>query len=108
MQCDSSLRNERSSRSFHGEGAGRAGGHAATAGDAVGQLQGLAVDGRVDLDREAAPGEVVAGRPGDVATDPHAAPAGDAAAHVAADEGMLVGRLDLAHQAARDHEVVAR
>ena len=73
--------------------------------DAVGQLQGLAV-GRVDVHREAAAGEVVAGRAGHVAADAHAAPAGDAAVHVAADEGVLVLGLDRAHQAALDDELV--
>ena len=90
-----------------GERPGRAGGDAAAAGDAVGELEGLAV-GRVDVHREAAAGEVVAGRAGDVAADAHAAPAGDAAVHVAADERVLVLRLDLTDARARGDEVVAR
>ena len=86
---------------------GRASGDAAPAGDAVGELEGLAV-GRVDGDREAAPGEVVAGRAGDVAADAHAAPAGDATVHVPLDERVLVAGFDAAHSGAGDHEVVGR
>ena len=74
-----------------GERAGGAGRDAAAAADAVGQLQGVAVGG-VDVDGEAAAGEVVAGRAGHVAADAHARAAGDAAVHVAADERVLVLR----------------
>ena len=90
-----------------GERAGRAVGDAAAAGDAVGQLQGLAV-GRVDVHHEAAAREVVAGRAGDVAADAHALAAGDAAVHVAPDEGVLVLGLDRPHLGLRPDELVAR
>ena len=87
------------------QGAGGTGGDAAAAADAVGQLQGLAVR-RVDVDGEASAGEVVAGRAGHVAADPHATAAGDAALHVAPDEGMLQLGLHRADAAALLDQVV--
>ena len=89
----------------------RAGRDAAPAGDAVGQLQRLAV-GRVDLDAEAAAAEVVAGRPGHVGAHAHAAPAGDALVHVEFDERVPRVGLLAAHETGRqglgraDHELV--
>jgi hypothetical protein len=80
------------------ERARRAGGDAAAAGDAVGELERLAV-GCVDLDAEAAPAEVVAGGPGHLGADAHAAPAGDALVHVAVDERMPLVGLLAAHDA---------
>ena len=75
MQRLSSTLKELKAALVEGQRAGGAGAHAAAATDAVGQLQGLAV-GRVDVHGEAASGEVVAGRAGHVAADPHAAAAG--------------------------------
>ena len=62
--------------------------------------------GRVDLDREAAAGEVVTGRACHVAARAHAAAARDAAVHVAPDERVLVGGLYVAHAPARYDQVV--
>ena len=91
---------ERAQRALVERQSGRgAGADAATATDAVGQLEGFAVGG-VHVDSEAAAGEVVAGRAGHVPADPYTAAACDAALHVAADEGVLRLWLDCADAAA--------